>query len=75
MNMIRIMVIIKLDPILFKVSPGILDEDVIIINVLNVIKLLLQILTMSLYRCDGRLYKINMDEEFKENHYRNLLQI
>ncbi len=66
--------IIKLDPILFKVSPGILDENVnyykcskchkiTTININNV---------CSSYRCDGVLYEIDMDEEYKENHYKNL---
>lgn len=66
--------IIKFDPSIFKVTPGVLDEDVhyykcdkchktTTININNV---------CPSYRCEGRLYQIDIEEELKNNHYRKL---
>ena len=66
--------IIKLDPMIFKVTPGILDKSVnyykcnkchkiTSVNINNI---------CPSYKCDGVLYEINMEEEFKENHYKKL---
>ncbi len=66
--------IIKLDPLVFKVTPGILDKSVnyykcdkcykiTTININNV---------CPSYRCHGTLYEVNIGDEFKENHYKNL---
>lgn len=66
--------IAKLDPMIFKISPGILDDNV------NYYKCnrCHRIATINIndicpaYKCSGKLYEINMEEEFKDNHYRKL---
>lgn len=66
--------IIKLDPLVFKVTPGILDKNVSYYKCNKCYK----ITTINInnicpsYRCDGVLYEINMEDEFRENHYKNL---
>lgn len=67
-------IVIKLDPSIYKVVPGILDKDttyykcnkcykITTININNV---------CPSYRCQGVLYEINMEDELKDNHYKKL---
>ena len=66
--------VIKIDPSIFKVTPGVLDKSVhyykcdkcykvTTININNV---------CPSYRCDGHLHEIDLEKELKDNHYRKL---
>lgn len=66
--------VIRFNPYIYKVSPGILDPEVTYYKCNKCHKLA----TINIeqvcpsYRCTGRLEKIDIMEEFRENHYRKL---
>jgi len=66
--------IYKLDPQIYTVAPGMNNPNITYYQCDTCFKIAKTNLrnVCSTYRCEGKLYEINMDERLSDNHYRNL---